>query len=283
MKRLICWLLLLLSLSACGGNNEREQIVSGDTSPYQLLISSSDMTQTSTRLVLSLWDGPQRLTEAKALDVELYSITPSGDSTDKVWEGAATSYNLDTLQYWVAYPKFPQTGNYGVRAIVTTKEGEQVDNQAVLEIKERAEAPDIGDTPPRSETRTLDDAPIEELTSAGPYIERFYEMSVADAIESEKPAIIAFSTPAFCTSALCTPVMGTLETVSKEVGDKVNIVHVEVWRDYDKQELEPAITEWALPSEPWLFILNSDGTVGARLDGPVSPEELREAIAQVIE
>ena len=131
--------------------------------------------------------------------------------------------------------------------------------------------------------RTLDDAPIEELTSAGPYIERFYELSVAEAIENQKPAIIAFSTPAFCTSALCAPVMGTLETVSKEVGDKVNIVHVEVWRDFNKNELEPAITEWALPSEPWLFILNSDGTVGARLDGPVSPEELREAIAQVIE
>lgn len=285
MKQLICLLLLLLCLSACAANNnnETEQIVSGDTSPYQLLISSSDMTQASTRLVLTLWDGPQRLTDAKALDVEIYSITQSGDSTAKVWEGAATSYTLDGLQYWVAYPDFPQAGNYGVRAVVTNKEGEEVDNQAILQIKETAEAPDIGDTPPRSDTRTLDDAPIEELTSAGPYIERFYELSVAEAIESEKPAIVAFSTPAFCTSALCAPVMGTLETVSKEVGDKVNIVHVEVWRDFNKNELEPAITEWALPSEPWLFILKSDGTVGARLDGPVSPEELREAIAQVIE
>lgn len=286
MKRLICLLLLLLTLSACGANtasNDTQEIVSGDTSPYQLLISSSDMTLASTRLVLTLWDGPQRLTEARALEVEIYSITQSGDSMDKVWEGSAKSYDLDTLQYWVAYPTFPQTGNYGVRAVVTNKEGEKVDNQAILEIKEKADAPDIGDTPPRSQTRTLEDAPIEELTSAGPYIERFYELSVASAIENDKPAIIAFSTPAFCTSALCAPVMGTLETVSKEVGDKVNMVHVEVWRDFDKNELEPAITEWALPSEPWLFILNSDGTVGARLDGPVSPEELREAIAQVME
>ena len=91
-----------------------------------------------------------------------------------------------------------------------------------------------------------------------------------------------FTTPAFCTSALCAPVMGTLETVIQEVGDKLNIVHVEVWRDFNKGELEPAVTEWALPSEPWLFILNTDGTIGARLDGPISAQELREVIAEVV-
>ena len=67
-----------------------------------------------------------------------------------------------------------------------------------------------------------------------------------------------------------------------ELTDKVNIVHVEIWRDFANSELEPAVQEWNLPSEPWLFILNSDGTIGARLDGPVSSEELREVLAEVI-
>ena len=280
MKRLFCWLIMFVFLSGCSGNSQ--EVVSGDTSPYQLLISSSDMTPLSSRLVLTLWDGPQRLTEAKGLKVELYNITESGEATDKVWEGAATAYEMDGLQYWVAYPDLSSAGKYGVRATVSTKEGKQVDNQAILTVKEAADAPDIGQTPPSSKTRTLADAPIEELTSAPPYVERFYEMSVADVIDSDKPAIIAFTTPAYCTSALCAPVMQTLETVSKEVGDKVNIVHVEVWRDFIKEELEPAVLEWNLPSEPWLFILNADGSIGARLDGPVSPEELREVVAQVI-
>ncbi|MGB0389264.1 MAG: TlpA family protein disulfide reductase [Ardenticatenaceae bacterium] len=281
VQRFLGLLIILLLVSACGDNNTRE-VVSGDTSPYQLLISSSDMTPLGSRLVLTLWDGPERLTGAQALDVELYSISSSGDATAKVWEGASTSYEMNGLQYWISYPDFPAAGNYGVRAIVTNQEGKRIENQAILAVKEAAEAPDIGDIPPRSNTRTLDEAPIEELTSAGPYIERFYEMSVADAIDGNKPAIIAFSTPAYCTSALCTPVMQTLETVSQELGDQVNVVHVEVWRDFANQKIEPAIEEWNLPSEPWLFILNADGTIGARLDGPVSPQELREVMADLI-
>ena len=285
MKQLFFLSIIFLLLSACSAPSKgnTDEVVSGDTSTYQLLISSSDMTPLASRLVLTLWDGPQRLTEAQALAVELYSIAQNGSATNKVWEGSATSYEVNGLQYWVVYPDFPSAGSYGVRAIVTTKEGQQVDNQAILAVKEEADAPDIGQTPPRSNTRTLAEAPIEELTSGGPYIERFYEMSVADAIDSGKPAIIAFTTPAYCTTALCAPVMQTLETVNEEVGDKVGIVHVEVWRDFINEELEPAVLEWNLPSEPWLFILNADGTVGARLDGPVSPEELREVVAQVIE
>ncbi|MGH2542524.1 MAG: hypothetical protein ACRDIB_07000, partial [Ardenticatenaceae bacterium] len=59
------------------------------------------------------------------------------------------------------------------------------------------------------------------------------------------------------------------------------VVHVEIFRDFANEELDPAVTEWNLLTEPWVFVLEPDGTVGARLDGPVSAEELREAVERV--
>lgn len=282
--KLVILLLGLLALTACGGSPRTTgspAIVSGQTSPYQLLISSSDLTPGRSRLTLTLWDGPQRLTEAQALDVALYALDEDATATEQVWGGAATSYQMGDLQYWVVYPDFPAAGRYGIVATVTNGEGEQVDNQALLEVKAEAEAPAIGEPAPRTQTRTLDDAPIETLTSAPPYIEAFYQLSVAEAADSGKPSIIVFATPGLCTTALCSPVMETAETVRQEVGDAVNIVHVEIYDDFEERTLNPAIQEWNLPSEPWLFVLDEEGNIAARLDGPVSPEELLTALEEM--
>lgn len=285
--RRIGWLLglLLLALTACGraeGEAEQGEVVTGDTSPYQLIISSSDMTPQASRLVLTLWDGPERLAGAQALDVSLFTLGPNGEAADKIWEGPAKGYQMAEVPYWVAFPAFPAAGTYGVRAVVTTSEGAKVENLAVVTVKEKGDAPALGEPAPRSDTLTLADVnSVEELTSAGPYIDRFYEMSVAEAADSGKVSIIAFATPGHCTSALCSPVLDTLATVSEGLGEEVNVVHVEIWRNFEREELDPAVQEWNLPSEPWLFVLNPDGTIGARLDGPVSPDELREAVSEV--
>jgi hypothetical protein len=283
--KLVIFVLSLLALTACArpssGNTDGAAIVYGQTSPYQLLISSSDLTPGRSRLTLTLWDGPQRLTEAQALDVALYTLEEDGTATEQVWEGAATGYQMGDFQYWVAYPDFPSAGRYGIQATVTNNEGEQVDNQALLEVKAEADAPSIGEPAPRTDTRTLDDAPIEALTSAPPFIEEYYQLSVAEAAESGKPSIIVFATPGLCTSALCAPVLDAAETVRQEVGDAVNVVHVEIYEDFEERTLNPAVEEWNLPSEPWVFVLDEEGTIAARLDGPVSPDELRAAVQEV--
>lgn len=282
MKRFLLLVVVLLALAGCGEGGSRDAaIVSDQTSPYQLLISSSDLTPGRSRLVLTLWDGPQRLTDAQAMEVAILPLNEAGEAAKTVWEGSARSYDMGELQYWVAYPDFPAAGTYGVQAFVTGSDGERVENRALLQVKAEPDAPATGEPAPRSETRTLEDAPIEELTSAGPYVDRFYEMSVAAAAESGKPSLIVFATPGHCTSSLCSPVLDTIQQVSDEAGEGLNVVHVEIWRDFALSEMEPAVVEWGLQSEPWIFVLDEEGNVGARLDGPVSAEELREALAEV--
>lgn len=275
MKRIMLLLVVLL-LAACGDGT-----ISADASPYQLLVASSDLAVGQSRLALTLWDGPERLTGVQEMDVALFKLNDEGETSDKVWEGKATSYQMQETEYWVSYPEFPEAGYYGVQTLFTTADGKRVENRALMEAKAEPEAPAVGESVPPSQTRTLDDAPIEELSSGAPYVEDFYRMTVAEAIEAGKPAIIAFVTPGFCSSSLCEPVLQSVATASETLGDEVNVVHVEIYRDFANNVMDPAVTEWKLPSEPWVFVLNADGTVGKRLDGLVGPTELVDAVRAV--
>lgn len=282
MNRAFLILLLILALVACNrGGQQGAAAISGQASPYQLLNSSADLSVGRTRLALTVWDGEVRLSDAQAMQVSLHRLDPEGQSAGEVWSGDATPYDMAGAQYWVMYPEFPAAEVYGVRALITNAEGQQVENVALVQAQADAQAPTVGEAVPHSATRTLADAPIEDLTSAPPYVERFYELSVADAAQSGKPSVIVFATPGHCTSSLCAPVMSTIQSVSEEVGDSVNIVHVEVWRDFATQEVEPAFEEWNLPSEPIVYVLDEAGNVSARLDSLIGVDELRQAVEEV--
>ena len=43
----------------------------------------------------------------------------------------------------------------------------------------------------------------------------------------------------------------------------------------------PAVIEWGLPSEPWVYVVDADGNATARFEGAVSPEELADALDEV--
>jgi hypothetical protein len=142
----------------------------------------------------------------------------------------------------------------------------------------------VGEDAPRSDSRTLDDAPLEDLTSDPTPVELFYEMTVAEAIESG-PSVIVFATPAWCTSQSCGPMLDQIQEVASEYPD-LNYVHVEIYENIhvtDREELAvvPAVEEWSLPTEPWLYITDSTGTVIAAFEGALSDEELRAALESV--
>lgn len=143
----------------------------------------------------------------------------------------------------------------------------------------------VGEEAPRSDSRTLDDAPLEDLTSDLTPLVSFYEMTVAEAIEAG-PSVIVFATPAWCTSQTCGPMLDQVQELAPEYPN-LNYVHVEIYENIhvtDREDLVvvPAVEEdWTLPSEPWLYVTDSDGTVTAAFEGALSDGELRDALEAV--
>lgn len=137
---------------------------------------------------------------------------------------------------------------------------------------------------------TTSDADIKQVCSASEPNPAFHQLSIEEALRQGKPTVIAFTTPAFCTSRTCGPDMELVNAAYEQFGDKVSWVHVEPFKldasgslvtEGGERVNSDAGNLWQLPSEPWIFVVDTSGTVVARLDGPVTLEELEHFLNQV--
>lgn len=156
-----------------------------------------------------------------------------------------------------------------------------------FEVLAETYSPNIGDDAPLVDTRTIDDAPLAALTTDPDPDPRFYEVSLADAVG--EPTVLVFSTPAYCQTAACGPLLDHAKAVAAGHPD-TTFIHVEVYTGFDEpgfvpgpEHLAPSAGPlyWNLPSEPWLFVIDSSGKVVARFEGVLDPVELEEALVLV--
>ena len=182
---------------------------------------------------------------------------------------------------YVFYMDIPGPGTF---QITVTSDAFNVAGPVGLVTVEDPTVVTIGDDAPRSDTRTIANNDISDITSDPNPDAAFYELSVADAVGAG-PTVIVFATPAWCTSQACGPLLDQVKALSPNYPD-LNYVHVEVYENihvssFDDLELVPAVAEWALPAEPWVFVTDSNGLVSASFEGVASDAELADAFATV--
>ena len=69
------------------------------------------------------------------------------------------------------------------------------------------------------------------------------------------------------------------EQVKSERGDEAAFIHQEIYRDNDVAKgFRPQFNAWRLQTEPWLFAIDRNGKVAARIEGAFSAEELNQAV-----
>lgn len=125
---------------------------------------------------------------------------------------------------------------------------------------------------------TEDDLGLEELCTR-PEDCSMHGTSLDTALAEGRPVMVMFATPAYCQTAVCGPGVDTMQEVadSREWGD-LAFIHAEIYEDAG-QTVAEHVRAWQLPSEPWLFAIDREGRITARLDGPMIAEELR-AVAE---
>lgn len=282
--------LLILSttifvLAACSAPPtapEPTPVVETQLSAIQIAVASDDFEVGQPRLPLILFDGPRRVADVQQMRVTAFDLAL--EEREPGWTGSAINYSDYEVPYWVLYPEVPTAGFWGFVADITLADGSTTQAQFTIEVVAETTSPSIGDEPPATENRTLaTEADIHKLTSGLDPIRDLYQMTVAEALVSSRPTVVTIATPAFCTSALCAPVVGSVEAVYEELGDQVNFIHLEVYKTFDPLEFADEVFEWGLDSEPWTFVIDSDGRVGAKFGGPLSPRELTMALNTLLQ
>lgn len=154
--------------------------------------------------------------------------------------------------------------------------------------------PTVGEAAPRVNHPTADthDGPLSELDSRAqgddarlpaPHL---HQVQVNDALDAGTPVVLVISTPVYCASQFCGPITERIADLALTYDDRAAFVHFEVWKDFSAEELNPHVTEWIFDpevggNEPWVFLIDADGTIAARWDNVLDADEL-ESLLQAL-
>ena len=191
-------------------------------------------------------------------------------------------------QYVVNAADLQSPGLWRTEFIVADADGTQLSvGRLAFNVLSTSAAPGIGEAVPATRNATVHDVDnIEEIDTRVPPDE-MHELSVADALDSDKPLVVVWSTPMFCTSEICGPVLDEAIKVQERYGERANFVHIEPWdietaRSEGRLKPTAEFVEWGLTTEPWVFIVDGSGRVAARFEGLVIQEDMEAALLEVL-
>lgn len=194
--------------------------------------------------------------------------------------------------FFAATVDFEEAGEWKVE-IAVTRDGEDEIVPFAFSVQEASQIPNVGDRAPATRNLTLSDVPDLLRISTDPEPEpALYEMTVAEALETGRPLVVVFATPAFCRTQFCGPIVDNMKEVRQQFAGRVNFIHIEpfvldnlgqlVTDEQGAPVFVDAAAEWGLVTEPWLFVVDTESTVIARFEGAVGPAELRDSIQQAL-
>lgn len=279
---IVMTVVLALAISACGA--DRPASGPGDTS---LALNTGAVVANTPGTITTA--GRQRImTAILGYDTRPFlggsdqplsiSFRPAdGGSTIEV-ETTWLSTNSTELGLYVSVVDFPTTGSWN---LIASADGAEVARTS-LQVTEESPVPRIGDRAPATISKTGISADELGAISTDPEPDPdFYALSIAEAIDNGRPTMVAFVTPGLCQSAMCGP---TLDAVKAAAAGQtwLDVVHVE---PFDLElaatgELRaiPAMAEWGLQTEPWVFVVDADGLVQVSFEGIIGQDELETAI-----
>ncbi len=301
---------LALLIAACGGSGDswsaRAVADSVADSPVALVLPGSPPGAGPSRLAFALFDRDGALISDASAHLRLYAL--DGDSGTLMSEhdlvavslpnegtvhvhgdGSTHIHDGPSTTLFVASADFDRPGEWGAELSVSV-EGETVEGLRLrFIVMEHSSEPMIGDPAPRSTQLTLRDVDaIEQIDSSTPPLPALHELTVAEALDTGRPLVIAFATPAFCQTRFCGPVIdAVVRPLHRRYGEQVEFLHIE---PFDIAEARagrlvvlPVMAEWGLITEPWVFVIDRSGRVAAKFEGITSVEEVEAALTPLLD
>ena len=185
---------------------------------------------------------------------------------------------------FVARPTFPAPGPYGVIAKVTLPDGTVRAGQANFEVIADSPVPNRGEPAIASQSLTAATPAERELVCSATPPDDMHDLTIAQAVSSGRPSVILFATPAYCATRTCGPSLEATVELKRRYGDRANFIHIEIYpgEDPDFETTAATVTEWALPSEPWLFLIDANGVIVERYEGGIGLTELDPAVRLLV-
>jgi hypothetical protein len=194
--------------------------------------------------------------------------------------GESEAAQGNVTKIYVARFVAPRTGKLWL--VAEPDGGKPIQGVANVIVKQHSFSPAVGSKAIPSQTPTIASThgDFAALTTRTPPDKGLLRYSIAGSLAAHTPFVVTFATPKFCTSRTCGPVVDVVDAVRKQLtGSGVRFIHVEVYADNDPTRGPNRwMKQWHLPSEPWTFLVGSDGRIKAKFEGSFSADELASAV-----
>jgi hypothetical protein len=291
-------------LAACGGSGSKPsgsggtttappaqsgslQALAANLTQLSLLNAQSDLPVGRNRFTFGLSSPDNRLVEGGtpkvwfAKDQTSKALGPFDarflrmDAYDKLKDKSPRS---ELTGFYVAEVDLPSAGNWLAVAVIEAGAAKAA-GQGAIPVKDKVVA-QVGSKAISGKTPVATgQAELAKICTREPPCPLHY-ISFDQALQNGKPTAVSFATPLLCESRMCGPVVDEQMLAFQSVGkDKANFVHLEIYPQRDTNKPAPLFVKWGFQSEPWLIVIDRDGTIRTRLgEGPVVASEIESAI-----
>jgi hypothetical protein len=215
--------------------------------------------------------------------VQVFLLPPGGTPTaigptlDAPYEGTL----LQDKGVYVIHQTFDRAGFYNV-AVAASKGSLSSTTTAAFTVIDADPGIPVGSPAPRSQNPTASQVSnIRQIDTNIPPDDMHYT-SIAAAIAAHHPVVIYFGSPGHCVSKTCAPEVEAVKSLVPTYKPRgVDFVHIETYKggdpdntDLSKATPSPTFAEWKMPGDPWVVVVDKNGLVSAKFDGPTSPDEI---------
>ena len=265
------------------------------------ILANSDLAVGDNRVAFGLVDRNNMPIRTKEAQVQTVFFPPGVDqgqiraTVTAKWRSWPPPGNRGV---YVATLNFDQPGEgteavpalWGLEIATTGADGQTIHAKTVARVAATSSTPSLGEPAPPSVTPTArDTTDLSTISTAANPDPDLYRLSVHEALQESKPLVVTFSTPAFCVSATCGPQLEVVAQLKDNYREQANFIHVEVVEDphlvtqgRPTSRWVPAVAEWGMESEPWTFVVDSQGLVQAKFEQFTPLEDIEAALLTVL-
>lgn len=227
--------------------------------------------------------------------IAIYNLGRNGDTPVESKAGSFV-WGIDNVRgFYVANVSFPEAGSWGAQFTTAVSGGSPETIRMTFDVATSSPVIRVGEAAPATDTPTAAsvNGDLARISSDATPDPAFYKISVKDALATHQPFVLVFATPKFCTSAQCGPTLDRIKPLATAF-PTVDFIHVEPYQLVFKNgglqpildaqgnlQSVPAVLQWGILSEPWVFVVDRTGVITASFEGVVSVAEITAAAGAV--
>lgn len=219
---------------------------------------------------------------------QVFRVPPGNSQAQPLGPALDAPYEGDLLEgkgVYVLHQTLDTPGIYKVVA-AAMKGSDAATTEASFQVLASDPGIAVGAMAPPSHNLTTGQVSDISVIDTGVPPDDMHYTTIADALVAHHPMVIFFGSPGFCQTKTCAPEVSVVKVLEAKyrLQKGIDFIHIETYkggRPDASRTLNSVFDQWKLTTDPWVFVVDREGRVAAKFDGPTTAAEIDPDVARV--